>query len=58
MYKYLKLHLISMAKLSMDPVTICDVKRVPCSDDPTDNYHPVFEFFQINVLVLWHANIL
>ncbi len=39
-----KAALINIFVLTIDQMTLCNVKGVPGSDEPTENYHPTLQF--------------
>ncbi len=51
----------------MDQMTMCNVRGVAYSDEPTENYHPILQFpstlqsfiasFKLIVLVFWLATL-
>lgn len=55
MMQLIKAALINIFTLTMDQVTMCNIKGVTCSDESTENYHQLslhFSIFQLIILVL------
>ncbi len=43
----LKVALINISVLTIDQMIMCNVKRLTCSDNPMENYHPSLQFFSV-----------